>query len=496
MVVPPCETSSADDRVASGMQQSEAWRWTRPTWPTGWLRSPAWIDGGVDPPRFYVSCEEIEETRAAALLRATVPPAGPSITATETMVATATGGTVPGPVQRPEPISGANSASGSKCYTICGFKCGTDVHAMTAAPPECVRHLVSISMAYSRAEKPASNRGKISRTDFIKAFLRVHDLADQYNPGIHFGPQFKLWWTGSSGGKNGASTIENDHDFEVARRALLKKKKDSCVVSIEFDVNTMDGKPILQVDQSNEHEELMYGTRVPRVDAFSEEAQIHGAVILQLKQKWACKKHLGEHGDVSHCYISLTGEHLGLNNWKLKMWAAAIAAADATKHEPPNTMDFDGLQDGRLDTMKPRGRTGPRSSASGSVPDPTTTLLAAVTSLIASQLAPKPPASSMVDPPSTPRHHQQEASLPVSPLPAPGSEIHTCLQDFLAQKSIDFCSAEDVLSQLELTPDIITDVPVSRLCEILSTVEGRALKFQAFSHEWNTRFQLKKRRLE
>ncbi|KIK81779.1 hypothetical protein PAXRUDRAFT_155282, partial [Paxillus rubicundulus Ve08.2h10] len=38
---------------------------------------------------------------------------------------------------------------------------------------------------------------EISRTDFIKAFLRVHDLADQYSPGIHFGPQFKLWWTGS-----------------------------------------------------------------------------------------------------------------------------------------------------------------------------------------------------------------------------------------------------------------------------------------------------------
>ncbi|KIK94318.1 hypothetical protein PAXRUDRAFT_33579 [Paxillus rubicundulus Ve08.2h10] len=183
----------------------------------------------------------------------------------------------------------------------------------------------------------------------------------------------------------------------------------------------------------------------------------------------------------------ISNEHLGLNNQKLKMWAAAIAVADATKHEPPNTMDFDGLQDGRLDTMKP---------SSGSVPDPTTTLLATITSLIASQLAPKPPASSMVDPPSTPHRHQQEASLPVSPLPAPGSKIHTCLQDFLAQKSIDFCSAEDVLSQLKLTPDIITDVPVSCLCEILSTVEGRALKFQAFSCEWNTHFQLKKCHLE
>lgn len=27
----------------------------------GWLRSPAWIDGGVNPPRFYHSHAEIEE---------------------------------------------------------------------------------------------------------------------------------------------------------------------------------------------------------------------------------------------------------------------------------------------------------------------------------------------------------------------------------------------------------------------------------------------------
>ncbi|KAG2352818.1 hypothetical protein BDR07DRAFT_1497566 [Suillus spraguei] len=29
----------------------------------GWLRSPAWIDGGVNPPRFYHSHAEIEEVR-------------------------------------------------------------------------------------------------------------------------------------------------------------------------------------------------------------------------------------------------------------------------------------------------------------------------------------------------------------------------------------------------------------------------------------------------
>lgn len=44
-----------------------------------------------------------------------------------------------------------------------------------------------------------------------------------------------------SGSKTGASTIENDHDFSVALLALMKKKKDTCGVGVEFDLDTMDG---------------------------------------------------------------------------------------------------------------------------------------------------------------------------------------------------------------------------------------------------------------
>jgi len=36
-------------------------------------------------------------------------------------------------------------------------------------------------------------------------------------------------------------TITNDHDFSVVKSSVLKKKKDACVVNVEFDVNTMDG---------------------------------------------------------------------------------------------------------------------------------------------------------------------------------------------------------------------------------------------------------------
>jgi len=47
---------------------------------------------------------------------------------------------------------------------------------------------------------------------------------------------------------------------------------------------------------------------------------------MQLKQKWSCEKHLGEHGEPGYCYIAATGEHLGLNSRKLKLWAAAIVS--------------------------------------------------------------------------------------------------------------------------------------------------------------------------
>ncbi|TFY76970.1 hypothetical protein EWM64_g7043 [Hericium alpestre] len=203
----------------------------------------------------------------------------------------------------------------------------------------------------------------ISRVDFVKAFLRVHDLDNQYSPSVHAGPDFKLWWTGSNGGKASALTIENDRDFVLALSTLMQKNRCTCAVSVEFDTDGMDGYRIrkLQVpvlaDDSG-FAELAYGTRVLNVDHFSNDAQLHGPIILELKQKWVCQQHLGEHGEPGHCYITPNGDHIGLNARRLKFWAAAIAAHDVTKHDPPNSLEFDGARDGRMITTKPHGRSG------------------------------------------------------------------------------------------------------------------------------------------
>lgn len=260
---------------------------------------------------------------------------------------------------------------------------------------------------------------------------------------------------------------------------------------------------------------LITCTQVPRVDRFSEQAQLHGAIILELKRKWPCAQHKGENGDSGFCYISPNGEHLGLNSRKLKFWAASIvssqlyttpthlttisqAAADSTKHKPPNTVEFDGVRDGRLIAPKPRGRSGPRAQATGSAPnnDATALLMAAMIPLLSnlSQKRPRsvsPHRSSSASAPTKPRD-ARVMPFPLSPIPGTGSELRACLSDFAGASGIDITECEEPLMDLELTPDIIPDIPVARLLEVTGTVEGRIRKFQAYCRIWNTRLDAKK----
>ena len=55
---------------------------------------------------------------------------------------------------------------------------------------------------------------------------------------------------------------------------------------------------------------------------------------MQLKQQWACEKHVGEHGELGYCFVNACGEHLGLNHRKLKLWAAAIVSQLLDRHLP------------------------------------------------------------------------------------------------------------------------------------------------------------------
>jgi hypothetical protein len=172
-----------------------------------------------------------------------------------------------------------------------------------------------------------------------------------------------------SGGKAGAPTIETDHQFQVITEALFKKNKKTCQVGVEFDMDTMEGFRIrrqvsyiqncgglvliiCQVmtwadsNQGPAEDELLYRTRVcyshtphyvfshfvfqvPQADLFSNQAQLHGTIIMQLKKKWPCQQHRGEHGEDGHCYVNANREHIGLNNRKVKIWAWSIVSAQS-----------------------------------------------------------------------------------------------------------------------------------------------------------------------
>src|ERR1700691_6245479 len=74
-------------------------------------------------------------------------------------------------------------------------------------------------------------------------------------------------------------------------------------------------------------------------------------------------------------------------------------------------------------------------------------------------------------PPSTPSRTNRTAT-PLLTAPNVDMELHVCLGDFLKSKGINLLALQDALKELELTPDIVADVPIARLCEVMGAVEG------------------------
>ena len=79
---------------------------------------------------------------------------------------------------------------------------------------------------------------------------------------------------------------------------------------------------------------------------------------------------------------------------------------------------------------------------------------------------------------------QQHLSIPQSPSPAAGTELSVCIGDFLKAKGVNLFMAEPALAALELTLEIINQVPVDRLCDVMGAIEGCVRKFQLFCKEW------------
>jgi hypothetical protein len=83
-------------------------------------------------------------------------------------------------------------------------------------------------------------------------------------------------------------------------------------------------------------------------------------------------------------------------------------------------------------------------------------------------------------------------TTPFSLAPNAGLELHACLEDFLTSKGIDLTGAETALMELELIPDIVSEVPITRLCEVMGAIEGCVQKFRVFCKERSARLEEKK----
>lgn len=139
---------------------------------------------------------------------------------------------------------------------------------------------------------------------------------------------------------------------------------------------------------------------------------------------------------------------------------------------------------------------GPRSAPLPSSNDAAALLMAAMLPLITSHLAPAAASAPAVPPsgPTTPSCNcNNKAVTPFSPAPNTDMELHVCLGDFLRSKGIDLMGSESALMELELTPNIVADVPVARLCEVMGAVEGRVRKFQVLCREWVAHLEEKQR---
>jgi len=143
-------------------------------------------------------------------------------------------------------------------------------------------------------------------------------------------------------------------------------------------------------------------------------------------------------------------------------------------------VDFNGVCDGHLVTSKPRGR---HAAAMAPNTDATLLLMAVMLPLLTSfsQKRPRSLSPSLsLHLSNTPSHTSQEASAPLSPLPASGSELYACLSDFAESTGIDLTSCEDTLMVLELTPDIIPEVLVTCLFEVIGAVKSHIRKLQSY----------------
>ncbi|KAJ7488779.1 hypothetical protein B0H11DRAFT_2405873 [Mycena galericulata] len=344
-----------------------------------------------------------------------------------------------------------------------------------------------------------------SRVAFIPVALGAHNYDDLYVAGIASGPAMWVFWTGSPGGKGGATAVLHDKDWDIILKKLgdaMKASKKLDTISIVFDLDTMEGfkqrsKRIHSPDSYDS--ELSYGTRVPDTDNCTPAQIALGAAIDDIKAAHSCAQH-------GICFINGDLQHLEMNRFRLNSWGQAVVAGQSAAGNPPPNELLAAWTGGSTSasTSKPRGRGGPYPAQlqSGSAGDNTVNLLlttmAAVIAMMAQNmagnvLAPAPLAP--LAPPAPPRSPVQASSPP----PAIEDDLDVFMDAFRRAKNLSHALIDDAktgLRDAHYSPDILCEASVTseRLKELTGLAEGEVHQLKKFARQWSGKMEGKRAR--
>ncbi|PIL35259.1 hypothetical protein GSI_01984 [Ganoderma sinense ZZ0214-1] len=334
----------------------------------------------------------------------------------------------------------------------------------------------------------------MSRSAFLAAALAAHRLEDRYNSRVPNGPPMTVFWTGSPGGKAHAPTIQTDQEWGTLVRQLRATRRGITTVQVMFNLDVMVPwatlKRPLDPTLHEEHGEVMYGTAVPNVNAYSAEQTARKDAAKQIEKAWSCAVHQGT------CYVVPgTLEHV---------------SGRASTAPPPD--ELLSLWMDKPATVKARGRTGPHaatetsaapSAGDGGAVQVLTALVPLLTAVVQRGLAPSAEPAVPASPrlsgqrlvPSSPSTSQQRAS---SPPPEVDEELTRCLDGFARERRMPLMlidTAIQTLSDHSYTPDSIASVSTGRLQELLPHFgEGQVLALKRFADKWYSRVEAKRAR--
>ncbi|KAF8868520.1 hypothetical protein CPB84DRAFT_1857570 [Gymnopilus junonius] len=318
----------------------------------------------------------------------------------------------------------------------------------------------------------------MTHPQFVMAALTAHGYQQAYIPGP---TSAKVILSISSGGKARAPIVQDDTDWNMAQVQLRDQVRHTRgklnAVCVIFDLDSMEGfknrkrhlspTGLRDADQL----ELIRGTHVPSMEAFSPDQVALGRAIEEIKEVWSCDKH-------GVCYIMKDASHVELNRFRLGAFGAAVVAGQCVANgaPPPGLLQAWAGPQGTIAAPAakvPRGRSGPvRSSSEGvlhpATTDPTALLLSTVVPMV-TMMAQQTMSSAM----NSKRSHQHPSppsSLPPSSPPPSSSppaiedELELCLESFGQSRGISEELIEKAFAALKAenySPAVISETTLA-----------------------------------